>query len=145
MRLYHRRSSSTKYKPSSSQLLNMTAVVNPRLQNLQALGARGHRSSLGSLGTVPVPQRPRSQSLCPGSSASNCLTLPQRSRSGSFSGDLSLRSPVPSVQTVLTASEEEHIFRCYVRVMYMVLGMLGAAIFGLVLYAFHNSVISPRF
>lgn len=142
MRLYHRRSSSVRDKPGSAQQLNMTAAVNPRLQ---ALGSRGHRNSLGPMGTLPPPQRPRSHSLCPGSTASSCLSFPQRSRSGSFSGDLGLRSPIPSAQTILTASEEEHIFRCYVRLMYMVLGMLGAAIFGLVLYAFHSSVISPRF
>ncbi|KFM64633.1 hypothetical protein X975_09207, partial [Stegodyphus mimosarum] len=116
MRLYHRRSSNCKDR---LQVPNGIQPV-PALR-LQAMGVCGPRDTLGA-------NRQRSQSLFPGSP--NCLTVPQRTRSRS----LSFSGPSKPAECVLTALEEEHIFRCYTRVMYILLGGLAAVATGLVLY-----------
>ncbi|XP_055931667.1 uncharacterized protein LOC129962022 [Argiope bruennichi] len=119
VRLYHRRSSATREKIQSQQngLSPGTAL------RLQALGACGPRNSLGL-------NRPRSQSLFPGSP--HCLSVPPRSRSLSFSG-----ASRPAENT-LTESEEDHIFQCYTRVMYILLGGLAAMVLGFVWYGIRN-------
>lgn len=120
MRLYHRRSSASRDRLDKLQVPNGLCLSNSlRLQNLSV---GGHRDSLGL-------NRPRSQSLFPGSD--QCLAIPPRSRSASFSG--ASRGP----EYTLTASEEEHIFQCYTRVMYILLGGLAVTAMGLVLYGVH--------
>lgn len=113
MRLYHRRSSVSKDKLDRLQIPNGHGFSNSSRR--QSLSTCGRRDSLGL-------HRPRSQSLFHGSD--NSLAIPPRSRSASFSGP----------DGTLTASEEEHIFQCYTRVMYIILGGLAAGAMGLVLY-----------
>ena len=120
MRLYHRRSSASRERLDRLQVPNGNCLSNST--RLQTLGACGHRDSLGL-------NRPRSQSLFPGSD--NSLVVPPRSRSLSFSG------ASRGNETYLTASEEEYIFQCYTRVMYILLGGLAAAAMGLFLYGIH--------
>lgn len=123
MRLYHRRSSAYKDR---LQVLEGSCFSNPH--GLQVPSASPRRDSIGY-------NRQRSQSLFPGSNAS--LAVPcghQRSRSASFSG------PPRTAENSLTASEEEHIFQCYTRVMYIFLGGLAALATGLVLYGVHTFV-----
>ncbi|KAG8188234.1 hypothetical protein JTE90_018824 [Oedothorax gibbosus] len=119
MRIYHRRSSATREKLQ----LQQNGLSPASALRLQVLGACGHRDSLN------VPSRPRSQSLFPGSP--NSLGVPARSRSASFSG------PSRSIDP-LTASQEEHIFQCYTRVMYIMLVGLAAAVLGLTVYGIRN-------
>ncbi|GFQ92781.1 uncharacterized protein TNCT_338351, partial [Trichonephila clavata] len=118
VRLYHRRSSTTREKIQVQNGLSPATAL-----RLQALGACGHRNSIGL-------NRPRSQSLFPGSP--HCLSVPPRSRSASFSG-----ASRPA-ENQLSASEEEHIFRCYTRVMYVLLGGLAALALGLVVLGIRN-------
>lgn len=115
MRLYHRRSSASKDRLSVPNGIYFSNTL--RLQNLSA---NGYKDSLGI-------NRPRSQSLFP--TAEHSVVIPPRSRSASFSG----ASKGPEFGG-LTASEEEHIFQCYTRVMYIILGGLAAVAVGLVLY-----------
>ncbi|XP_015930977.1 uncharacterized protein [Parasteatoda tepidariorum] len=122
MRLYHRRSSATREKIQMQNGLSPNSSL-----RLQVLGATcGHRDSLGV-------NRQRSQSLYPGSP--NCLGIPTRSRSHSFSGP----SKTPKLaEKQLTPSEEEQIFRCYTRVMYILLGGMAAVVMTLVLYGIRS-------
>ncbi|GIY05675.1 uncharacterized protein CDAR_534391 [Caerostris darwini] len=120
VRLYHRRSSATREKIQTQNGLSPSTAL-----RLQALGACGPRNSL-SIGV----NRPRSQSLFPGSP--HCLSVPPRSRSLSFSG-----SSRPG-ESNLTTTEEEHIFQCYTRVMYILLGGLAAMVLGFIVYGVKN-------
>ena len=123
MRLYHRKSSASKDRLERLQVPNGIYLSNSlRLQNLSTCG---YKDSLGI-------NRPRSQSLFP--TGDHSLVIPSRSRSASFSG--ASKGP----EYMLTASEEEHIFQCYTRVMYILLGGLAAAALGLVLYGVHTFV-----
>lgn len=120
MRLYHRRSSASKDKLQVPNGIYLSNSI-----RLHHLSTCSYKDSLGI-------NRPRSQSLFP--TGDHSLVIPSRSRSASFSG--APKEP----ECMLTASEEEHIFQCYTRVMYILLGGLAAAALGLVLYGMHAFV-----